>query len=99
MGTDYDFTTIKYNSSGDEQWVQRYNGPGNTYDGANSITVDNSGKVYVTGLSEGIEFNIDYATIKYDSSGDSLWVRRYNGPGNSLDYVNSIAVDIQATYL
>ena len=27
IGTDFDFTTIKYDSSGNEQWVVRYNGP------------------------------------------------------------------------
>ncbi len=91
--TSYDYATIKYNSSGDSIWIRKYNGPGNYFDEANSIVVDDSGNVFVTGRSNGVGTNFDYATIKYNSSGDSVWVKRYNGPGNSDDYANSIAVD------
>jgi hypothetical protein len=56
---------VKYNTSGAEQWVQRYNGPGNFYDTPYSIAVDNSGSVFVTGSSGGNSTGLDYATIKY----------------------------------
>ena len=45
-----DFVTIKYDTTGTEQWVQLYNGPGNSYDGAYVIAVDNNRDVLVTGL-------------------------------------------------
>ena len=92
-GTDYDYATIKYNSSGVMQWEKRYNGPGNLNDYASSIAIDVSGNVYVTGQSEGTGSNFDYATIKYNSSGVQQWVQRYNGPGNYADAARSIAVD------
>jgi uncharacterized delta-60 repeat protein len=92
-GTGYDFVTIKYDTEGLQQWVQRYNGPGNGDDMASSIAVDKTGNVYVTGQSIGKGSIYDYCTIKYNTSGDSLWVRRYNGPGNSYDSPMSIAVD------
>jgi len=92
-GTGSDYSTVKYNSAGVQQWVRRYNGPGNSEDIAYRIKVDVSGNIYVTGASTGSGTGHDYATVKYNSSGDSLWVRRYNGPGNSGDDAYSLAVD------
>jgi hypothetical protein len=88
-----DFATIKYNSAGVEQWVKRYNGPGNDYDLSRSLAVDGSGSVYVTGESMGSGTGYDYTTIKYNSAGVQQWATRYNGPGNTSDQARSLAVD------
>jgi hypothetical protein len=93
VGTNYDYATVKYDASGNELWVARYNGPGNYSDEANAIVIDGGGNVLVTGKSFGGASNWDYATIKYDASGNQLWVARYNGPGNGMDAGYSIAVD------
>ena len=76
-----------------QEWVARYNGTGDTTDFSASAAVDDSGNVYVTGYSYGNGSASDYLTIKYNSAGDSVWVRRYNGPGNDIDRAASIAVD------
>ena len=89
----YDYATIKYNSSGDSVWVARYNGSSDYWDEPRSIAIDDSGNVYVTGTSNGIETMYDYATIKYNSEGDSVWVSRYNGTTSHWDQANSIALD------
>jgi len=91
----YDYATIKYDTSGRRQWVARYNGPGNNYDEAHALVVDDSGNVYVTGESYGgVETGVDYATIKYDSSGNQLWVKRYNNETtNGDDIATAIAID------
>ncbi|MBL0108746.1 MAG: SBBP repeat-containing protein [Ignavibacteria bacterium] len=88
-----DYTTIKYNSFGVQLWVSRYNGPQNGYDESYSLVLDDSGNVYITGESYGGTTNEDYATVKYNSSGDQQWSVRYNGTGNLNDIASSISVD------
>jgi uncharacterized delta-60 repeat protein len=90
---DYDYATIKYNSAGQEQWVARYNGPGNGEDNATGLAIDTCGNVYVTGASTAQGGVYDYATIKYNSAGQQQWVTRYDGPGNSYDVAGAIAID------
>ncbi|MEO0079806.1 MAG: SBBP repeat-containing protein [candidate division WOR-3 bacterium] len=90
---DYDFLTIKYSPSGIEQWVRPYNGPGASSDGARALAVDLAGNCYVTGYSTNSAGNYDILTLKYDPSGNLLWVSAYNGPANSTDYPNAILVD------
>ncbi len=92
-GSEEDYLTIKYYPNGDTAWVRCYNGPGDSIDYANDIAVDGSGNVYVTGISCGSGTWDDYATIKYYSNGDTAWVRRYNGSGDSVDIAYAIAVD------
>ena len=89
----YNYVTIKYYSNGDTAWVRRYNGPANKDDVASAIAVDGSGNIYVTGQSMGSGTADDYATVKYYPNGDTAWTRRYNGPTDSTDIANAIAVD------
>ncbi len=94
-GTGDDFATIKYDSSGKRLWIARYNGVSNSYDRAHALVVDRAGNVYVTGESDNPAPGTatDYLTIKYDVSGDPLWVARYEGMAGSPDTANAIAVD------
>ncbi len=89
----YDYATIKYSSAGVPLWTNRYNGPGNSDDYAQAVTVDGNGDIIVTGYSTGSESDLDYATIKYSSAGVPLWTNRYNGPGSGPDYAFAVAVD------
>ena len=93
IGTNFDYATIKYDGNGNVIWVARYNNPNNRNDLAIDVAVDNKGNVYVTGASDSTGSNSDYITIKYDANGNELWVARYNGPGNSIDAANALAVD------
>ncbi|MFQ5868857.1 MAG: SBBP repeat-containing protein [Candidatus Zixiibacteriota bacterium] len=91
--TNEDYATVKYDSSGNELWVARYNGPTNGFDGASALAVDGRGDIYVTGLSFGFDTYWDYTTIKYDLDGNELWIVRYDGPVNGYDYAEALAVD------
>jgi uncharacterized delta-60 repeat protein len=91
--TSEDFVTIKYYSNGDTAWLRRYDGPVSSVDYAFAMAVDSSNNIYVTGQSYGSGTYGDYATVKYDSSGNELWVARYNGPANVNDESLDIAVD------
>ena len=65
------------------QWASAFNAGGN--DQGNDIAVDGNGNVYVAGTSDGSNFASDYLTIKYNSNGDTLWTRRFNGHANGID--------------
>ena len=94
VAVDYsDYKTVKYSSSGELEWTRYYDGPAHDQDEPSDIVVDRFGNVYVTGYSRGIGTYADYATIKYDTWGNELWVKRYNGPGNDYDEASAIAVD------
>jgi hypothetical protein len=81
--TDYDYLTIKYSSDGDTLWARTYNGPINDWDFSWAIALDKSGNVYVSGVSLRIDAYphiYDLATLKYNSEGELLWIRRDKGP-------------------
>jgi outer membrane protein assembly factor BamB len=91
--SDFGFATIAYQgATGAVLWVQRYHGSSKWTDTAAAITVSPDGEmVYVTGTSVGT--TPDYATIAYNAStGALLWVKRYNGPGASIDTAFAITV-------
>jgi uncharacterized protein YjbI with pentapeptide repeats len=95
-GTDFDYCTVKYDSSGNEKWASRYNGPGDGDDEATAMTLDSTG-IYVTGRSKGNGTNYDYATVKYDFSGEVILVARYEGSGD--DEAKAIAVESRNIYI
>ncbi len=71
------YTTIKYDSFGNQVWLRQYDN-GGSFDASFGMSVDSSGNVIVTGLSEP-----EIATVKYASNGDVIWVERYGTSGDS----------------
>jgi hypothetical protein len=79
--TNYNAVTIKYNSSGVQQWLKSYNGSANSFDGGISIVRDASNNIYVCGGSYSETTFSDFLCIKYNSSGVQQWASTWNGAG------------------
>src|SRR5574341_258734 len=76
-----DYATVKYSADGATLWVRRYDGPGHGWDAAYDLGLDDSGHVYVTGESTPLTYSLyDLVTIKYSPTGESLWIKSYDGP-------------------
>jgi hypothetical protein len=79
INTTCDMRTIKLNNSLALQWSGTYDGE-NRDDCANSLALDGSGNVCITGFTAKIAGGKDFTTIKYDATGNELWVRRQASP-------------------
>jgi hypothetical protein len=64
QGTEYDFSTVKYDADGNPQWIARFGLADHSYDFATDIALDPDGNVLVTGSSIDDGQNISI-TIKY----------------------------------
>ena len=88
-----EYGTTKINHAGQVEWEKLYKAPGDKDDMANSIAIDDSNNVYVTGVSMGDSSDWDYATVKYNTFGEEQWSFIYNGTGNGTDKPVGIVVD------
>jgi Tol biopolymer transport system component len=80
-------------SDGSLNWYAFYNGPGDdTASGGDqgfgvNVTPDGS-TVYVSGTSYRTGTNFDMTSVGYDTSGNQVWLGRYDGPANGFDAVH-----------
>jgi len=88
-GTNY--LVAGWQPDGTPLWAHTYDGP-KYNDEALAVTTGADGSVYVTGMSQGSDMDMDIVTVKYDTAGTRRWVRRYNGPWDRHDRGLAIAV-------
>lgn len=78
QGGSNDMLTIKYDSSGQQLWQNRYNAPANDDDEGYEIEVDSAGNVYVMGQSWNSQFNPEVVLQKINAAtGSNIWVKHY----------------------
>jgi chitodextrinase len=95
-----DMFIAKYSATGQLQWAKQF---GSIYDdSANSVAVDGSGNVFVTGyFSDNVDFGggtiyaayggLDAFVVKFSPTGGHLWSKNF--VTFAADYGNSVAVD------
>jgi hypothetical protein len=90
-----DFIVYKFNPQGDTVWSRRYASVNQVATGYD-IAVDDSGNVYVTGYSWGMNMlpsngNEDAFVMKFDTDGNLTWAKSFGG--SSLDFGNGLTLD------
>jgi hypothetical protein len=67
-GSHEEFATIAYSSAGTALWTNRYNSPGDLYNGGRAVALDHNGNVFVMGFSgDGTGYE-GLVIIKYSSA-------------------------------
>lgn len=90
----FDMITIKYNSTGNQQWAVLYNGTSNSDDESNSVTTDINGNIFVAGSAVNTITNSDFTILKYLADGTQSWIQNFNGTAGLDDKANSICSDV-----
>lgn len=90
-----DAFVAKYDSNGNEVWLRQFGTV--VTDRAFGISLDNTGNVYISGLSSGsLDGNInsggsDSLVVKYDNNGNHLWTKQFGT--TSSDNATTISID------
>ena len=75
-----------------QEWVATYPGTGSGYNFPKKSAIDKDGNFIVAGNSDSTH-GYDYIVLKYNPSGNLIWKQRYNGTGNSYDYLIGMVLD------
>ncbi|MFX1366713.1 MAG: SBBP repeat-containing protein [Promethearchaeota archaeon] len=90
-GTDRDIILLKYDKNGNQLWNETWGGSSSDY--GYGIAVDDSGNIFITGITFSFRAGTDgdIILLKYDTNGNQLWKETWGG--SSSDYGYGIAVD------
>lgn len=90
-----DLLTIKYSPSGETLWMNRFNGPDNSYDRPIGFGVDDEGNCVVLGIVHPADyyFHSYIIIIKYNSEGSEVWRVRHDGLNHRALSVYEMTLD------
>ena len=89
--------TIISQSPWDSLWLYR-TGRTNS-DELVRLRIDSEGNIIATGHAFSIYTSYDLMVVKVDSSGNLLWERTFDGPGDDTDYSHAITIDSSGNYV
>jgi hypothetical protein len=93
--TDFDFATAKVGPDGRTVWSRRYGSSLKCEDRAWCLARDSTGNVIVAGGSiADVDAGWDFTLVKYDSTGEVVWLRGYDSPFHSDDKPGALAVGL-----
>jgi len=92
-GSMKDMLVMSLTSSGNQNWLSLFNGPGNRDDEVYALACASTGGLYAAGYSTGTSTGKDLAVMSLTGSGDTTWSYRYNGTGNGNDAGYSLVMD------
>src|SRR6185312_9025331 len=84
------FLILKYDTDGNLLWRAR----STMGEVAIRVKTDAAGNIYAIGHTPGTK---DFVTVKFDPSGNQLWLKTYNGPNNFNDEASSLDVTPSGT--
>jgi Secretion system C-terminal sorting domain/Beta-propeller repeat len=90
----YDMVTVKYNTAGDQVWVRSFAGYGDAADWGYSVVCDLNDNVIVSGFTRSKRIGHDIISVKYDSSGNEIWQKRFFNHGD--DYIRPLMSRVDA---
>ncbi|MBX7043385.1 MAG: SBBP repeat-containing protein [Ignavibacteria bacterium] len=93
FGTMEDIAVVKYDLSGNEIWVERYNGAGNSYDITTGIAIDQNFNIFVSGYTNSASGSEDYLLLKIGADGNIIWNRTFDGTSAGYDITCGLVVD------
>ena len=85
--------TLKYNSSGAQQWVKLYTTIPGSSNYPIKVLTDAPGNTYVALESYDDLTGNDIAVLKYNSAGTQQWISKYNYTGTSNDNTSDMTID------
>jgi hypothetical protein len=83
------FTYSQYNP----EWAKVFDAGSSTKIAVTFIATGQSGNSYICGYKDRGATEIDIFIVKYDSNGDTSWVKWYNNPFNLDDYPSGLVVN------
>ena len=89
-GSRKDMLVMSLTSSGSQNWLSTFNGPGNSDDEFYALACASGGGLYTAGYSTGTSTGKDLVVMSLTGAGDTTWSYRYNGTGNGTDACYSL---------